>query len=522
MALDTQKDVIAFLSDPASFGETERVKTIETHISIVFLTGAKAYKLKKSVKLPYLDFSSPELRLGACLKEMSLNSPTAPGLYLGVKIISRDADGQIRFSDHGTLLDAVVEMTRFDQDQLFDHLAAADELTDALMTSTSRMIVHFHERATIAHNLDGKRQMEQVLDINEAGLKASSVFAREEIDRLNRAFRRTLEGHSERLRERADKGKVRRCHGDLHLRNICLFQHEPRLFDCIEFSDEIATTDVLYDLAFLLMDLWHEGHSHHANLVMNRYLDESDNEDGFSLLAFFLAVRAAVRAHVIATQAGATTGDRTALAAQARSYFALAQRLLIVEPPELVAIGGFSGSGKTTVAESIAPYLGVAPGARIIESDRIRKALHGVPAETRLPEAAYRRDVSERVYGDMVLRTQVILADGGSVVADAVFDSADHRAAIEAAARRYQADFHGFWLDADPAVLWRRIRDRRSGPSDANVEILQMQLARRIGDMTWQRIDTSKSLQACCDDIAAIQSEDRPSTGNSQTDYQKR
>jgi predicted kinase len=200
----------------------------------------------------------------------------------------------------------------------------------------------------------------------------------------------------------------------------------------------------------------------------------------------------------------------------------LAQRLLIVEPPELVAIGGFSGSGKTTVAESIAPYLGVAPGARIIESDRIRKALHGVPAETRLPEAAYRRDVSERVYGDMVLRTQVILADGGSVVAGAVFDSADHRAAIEAAARRYQADFHGFWLDADPAVLWRRIRDRRSGPSDANVEILQMQLARRIGDMTWHRIDTSKSLQACCDDIAAIQSENRPSTGNSQTDCQKR
>lgn len=512
MALDTQKDVIAFLSDPASFGEAERVETIETHISIVFLTGTKAYKLKKSGKLPYLDFSSPDLRLDACLKEVSLNSPGAPGLYLGVKVISRGADGEIRFADDGTLLDAVVEMTRFDQDQLFDHLAAANKLADALMTSTARTIVHLHERATIAHNLDGRRQMERVLDINEAALKTSSVFALEEINHLGQSFRQTLTRHSERLRERAGNDKIRRCHGDLHLRNICLFQGEPRLFDCIEFSDDIATIDVLYDLAFLLMDLWHEGHYHHANLVMNRYFDESDNEDGFVLLPFFLAVRAVVRAHVIATQADATKRDRAALSLQARSYFVLAQSLLGIWSPELVAIGGLSGSGKTTVAESIAPLLGPAPGARIVESDRIRKALHGVPAETRLPEAAYGKEVSERVYAEMVLRTHVILADGSCVVADAVFDRADHRSAIEAAARAHRADFRGFWLDTDPAILWRRVQDRIGGPSDATVDILQMQLARRIGDMKWRRIDTSKNLKACCDEIANILKLTSPST----------
>ncbi|MGI8397530.1 phosphotransferase [Agrobacterium deltaense] len=156
-------------------------------------------------------------------------------------VISRGADGEIRFANDGTLLDAVVEMTRFDQDQLFDHLAAANKLTDALMTSTARMIVHFHERATIARDLDGYRQMEQVLDINEAVLKASSVFALEEINHLNQSFRQTLKRHSEQLRERAGNDKIRRCHGDLHLRNICLFQGEPRLFDCIEFNDDIAT-----------------------------------------------------------------------------------------------------------------------------------------------------------------------------------------------------------------------------------------------------------------------------------------
>ncbi|WP_262526306.1 AAA family ATPase [Agrobacterium tumefaciens] len=137
--------------------------------------------------------------------------------------------------------------------------------------------------------------------------------------------------------------------------------------------------------------------------------------------------------------------------------------------------------------------LGPAPGARIVESDRIRKALHGVPAETRFPEAAYGKKVSERVYAEMVLRTHVVLADGSYVVADAVFNRADHRSTIEAAARANRADFRGFWLDTDPAILWRRIQDRIGGPSDATVDILQMQLARRIGDMKWRRIDTSRS-----------------------------
>ncbi|WP_296069967.1 bifunctional aminoglycoside phosphotransferase/ATP-binding protein [uncultured Agrobacterium sp.] len=504
MPLDTQKDVIAFLSNPATFGEAGPVERIETHISIVFLTAKKAYKLKKAVKLPYLDFSSPDLRLDACLKEFFLNSPTAPGLYHGVKNISRDENGSLQFADDGTFLDAVVEMTRFDQDQLFDHLAAADKLTDPLMTSTARMVVHFHERAAVADNLDGRREMEKVLDINEAGLRASSVFALDEIKRLDTSLRQTLEHHSEQLRERADNGKIKRCHGDLHLRNICLFQGEPTSFDCIEFNDSIATIDVLYDLAFLLMDLWHEGHDHHANLVMNRYFDESDNDDGFAILPFFLAVRAAVRAHVIATQAASTMGDTAALRAKARAYFVLAERLLDIVPPELIAIGGFSGSGKTTIAEYIAASVGMPPGARILESDRIRKALHGVPAETRLPEAAYRPEVSQRVYAEMALRAQVILADGGCVVADAVFDSADHRSAIEAAASAYQAIFRGIWLDADPAVLWRRVHDRHGGPSDATVEILQMQLSRQVGEMKWHKIDASRNLNACCDDIAAI------------------
>jgi uncharacterized protein len=273
-----------------------------------------------------------------------------------------------------------------------------------------------------------------------------------------------------------------------------LLDGEPRLFDCIEFNDQIASIDVLYDLAFLLMDLWHRGFPQLANLVMNRYLDEADDEDGFVLLPFFMAVRAAVRAHVTATQVEEGSTDSDKLIAEARSYFELARTFLQQTPPRLVAIGGLSGSGKTTVAEALAAHVGAPPGARIVESDRIRKAMHGVPAETRLPDRAYRPEVSDRVYHEMAWRAGLILSEGGSVVADAVFDRPADRERIEKAARSRAIRFSGFWLEADPLVLWQRVSDRKGGPSDATIDILSRQLQRNATQSSWQKINADRKL----------------------------
>ncbi|HEY0123717.1 MAG TPA: AAA family ATPase [Rhizobium sp.] len=503
MIVDDQRAAIAFLSDPKSYGLTSPVDVIETHISRIFLVGAHAYKMKKAVRLPYVDFSTASLRLNACQKELELNGPTAPGLYLGVKKLVKDASGAVCFAESGECIDAVVEMARFDQDLLFDRLAAANRLTDDLMTSTARTIVRFHQDAIVAQGADGATQMEAVLAVNEAGFATSTLFTEHEVAAFSLLFRDRLERHAEQLRDRGAGGKVRRCHGDLHLRNICLLDGQPRLFDCIEFNDTIATVDVLYDLAFLLMDLWHRGHQHHANLVANRYFDESENESGFTLLPFFMAVRAAVRAHVTATQAETAAIDKKALCAEARSYFELAKELLQTKPPRLIAIGGLSGSGKTTVAETLAPHVGVPPGARIIESDRIRKYMHGVPAETHLPKAAYRPEVSERVYAEMVLRADIILADGGCVVADAVFNDLDHRNAIEMPARHRNIQFDGLWLEADPALLWKRVSGRQGGPSDANIDVLETQLARRLDKLAWRKIDASQNVDVICGRILA-------------------
>ncbi len=493
MIIEDQEATHRFLRQALGEGP-EAVQCIETHISVIFLAGDRAYKMKRAVRLPYADFSTPDMRLTYCRREVALNSRTAPELYLGVRRVTRELDGTLALDGAGELVDAVVEMRRFDQSCLFDRMAGEGALTPALMSSLAMAIADFHREAAVIRDRGGTDNMSDVLDINEAGFATSHVFSQKELDAFNSAFRAALERHRERLDRREARGRVRRCHGDLHLRNICLFEDKPTLFDCIDFNEQIACVDILYDLAFLLMDLWHRDLRDLANLVVNRYLDVMDDEDGFVLIPFFMAVRAAVRAHVTATQAEDDTEHRDELVETARSYFELARTLLESEPPVLVAIGGLSGSGKTTIAEALASKVGNPPGARILESDRIRKAMFGVSPETRLAASAYESSVSDEVYAAMALRAQTILRSGGAVVADAVFDRPERRTVIERSACEVGAGFVGLWIDADPETLRRRVAERVGGPSDATVDVLERQLKRDLGHIDWRRITSAEPL----------------------------
>lgn len=481
MQIQDQDAVIAFLADAATHGGRP-VDRVETHISLIFLAGARAYKLKRAVQLPYADFSTPQVRLDACKKELALNSATTPELYRGVRRITRQ-DGALAFDGDGETVDAVLEMERFDEAQVLDSMAQNGELTAPMMRELADEIARVHAEAAVATNADGAANIAGVLDINRAGFEEGDVFSDGEVETIDQAFREGLARHAALLNRRAQWGAVRRCHGDMHLRNICLLNGRPRLFDCIDFSDQLATIDVLYDLAFLAMDLWHRGLADFANLVVNRYLDEAGGEDGFPLLPYFTALRAAVRAHVTATQA--RDGD-PAKRQTARAYYDLALALLKQRAPRLVAIGGFSGSGKSTVAEGLAPYVGQPPGARLLESDRLRKAMFGVRSTTHLPDSAYSPLVSDRVYADLAARAGGLLASGASVVADAVFDRPERRSALRAAAVPSIARFDGFWLDASPETLRHRITSREGSDSDATTDVLEAQLSRGAGEMDWQ------------------------------------
>jgi aminoglycoside phosphotransferase family enzyme len=364
MIVEDQSETIAFLKRAVGEGlHGEAVETFETHISIVVLGGKRALKLKRAVRLPYVDLSTAEQRLAIAKREVSLNRRTAPKLYVGVRRVTRQEEGRLALDGQGTLVDVVVEMVRFDQDDLFDRMALRGVLTPALLTKLAGEIGRFHREVPADSGQSGASNIDAVLVINERSLATTHVFALEAVAAFNAAFRKALLLHASLLDRRAQVGKVRHCHGDLHLRNICLFAGAPTLFDCLEFSDSMATIDVLYDLAFLLMDLERRDLRNEANLVFNRYLDEADESDGLPLVPFFMALRAAVRAHVTATAAEEATDEEAAISrrGEAQGYFDRALALLEPKPAMLVAIGGFSGSGKSTVAAAVAPAIGSPP-----------------------------------------------------------------------------------------------------------------------------------------------------------------
>jgi uncharacterized protein len=320
-------------------------------------------------------------------------------------------------------------------------------------------------------------------------------FAPECVDEIRASSLQRLAAVGGLLDRRRAEGKVRRCHGDLHLRNICLLDGKPTLFDCLEFSDALASIDVLYDLAFLLMDLEHRGLTDFSNLVLNRYLDLTDEDDGLPAMPLFLSLRAAIRAHVTATAIDQTAHPdrKPEMAAEARRYLDLAVRSLRPRPCRLVAIGGLSGSGKSTLAAALAPEI----GARVLRSDVIRKRLFGITPETRLPASAYTPGVSQRVYQALRDKAAAALAAGYSVIIDAVSLNAEERRSFAAVAKAASVPFLGLWLAAPVPTMERRLRARRRDASDASPEVLAQQLRQDAGPIDWVIIDAGTGAEAC-------------------------
>jgi hypothetical protein len=494
-----QDAVIAFLADPRTHG-VPSVERIDTHASIVFLAGDRAFKLKRAVRFSYLDYSTVEARERYCREELRLNRRTAPQLYEEVRPIEADAEGRLSFGGVGETVDWVLVMRRFDQNTLFDRMAERGQLSVPLMIDLAEQIARFHAAAEIDRDSGGSEGLGESFASDCRNLRAavSDVLGADDVERLIAAAQAELARLAPLLDTRRRGGRVRHCHGDLHLRNICLVDGCPTLFDCIEFSRLISNIDVLYDLAFLLMDLHVRGLDRFGNAVLNRYLDLRDESDGLPALPLFLSVRAAVRAHVGAAAARRQPEEvtRARLAGESRTYLSQATALLRSRRPCLVAVGGLSGSGKSSVAYGLAPELGRVPGARVLRSDVIRKRLFGVDARQHLPPAAYAEEVTERVYRQVREEAAAVLAAGFSAIADAVHARPAERAAIAAAARAAGAPFVGLWLDAPADVLACRVGGRRGDASDATVEVLRRQLGYDLGAIDWAAVDAGQPLEA--------------------------
>ena len=495
MITEDQAGVVSFLAAPSTHGGAS-VERIETHASIVFLAGTRAWKLKRAVQYDYLDFSTVARRKAMCEAEVRINRRAAPGLYRGVVAVTREPDGSLALGGAGVPVEWLVEMVRFDQEGLFDRLAARGALDLELMPPLAVAIARFHEVAEHRSDHGGAAGITWVIDGNATGFaeQGGGILDPSACADLIRESRAVLGKHRRLLEARRSGGFVRQCHGDLHLRNIVLLDGHPTLFDAIEFNDQIACTDVLYDLAFLLMDLWRRREPRHANVVWNGYLVETADFAGIPLLPLFLSCRAAVRAKTSITAANLQANpQRTGeLQEAAREYLMMAQQLLQIPSACLIAIGGLSGSGKTTLARALAPMIGAVPGAVVIRSDETRKQLFGVAPLQRLGEEGYTDDVTERVYATIGDRALQVVAGGHAAIVDAVYAPSADRERIECAAAAAHVPFVGIWLEAPESVLIARSERRRLDASDADAAVIRGQLARTSDASNWHRIDASR------------------------------
>lgn len=496
----TDKDLITFLSRPEAFGlpsETP-VDHVETHISHVFLAGDRAFKLKKPVRFTFLDFSDIEKRRAACETEVALNRRTAPEIYLGIVALRRAGGGLRLGGEEGEVADWLVEMRRFKADGLLATMADEGRLPLALIEQLAADVARFHRAAEVRRDAGGGAGFREIIEGNRADMAPhiGPVFAADSVAEMDEACRKRITRHHALMDARRDAGWVRHCHGDLHLGNVTEIDGRPVIFDCIEFNDRFARIDVLYDLAFLLMDLAFRAGADsrlaaHASRALNAWLDHLTEAEiaaaleGLALLPLFVGTRAVIRAKVAAAQEDG---------AKARAHLDFANAALKPAPPRLVAVGGLSGTGKSTLAKALAPSFGGAAGAVHLRTDIIRKRMFGVEPLDRLPDAAYAPGIGTRVYDEALRLARIALEAGQGVLLDAVFARGEERQAAARLAADLGVSFTGLWLDAPADVLEARVAAReREGrdPSDAGVAVLRKQLAYDLGEMTWARVDAS-------------------------------
>ena len=455
-------------------------KRIDTHGAVVFLSGDRAYKLKRAVKFPYMDFSTAERRHAMCEAEVEINRRLAPEIYLGVEEFGGDW---------------VVVMRQFDEDGLLDRMAERGQLTPDLMAALGARIADYHDGLAPIRNGFGRPDdyrhsvAADIRQMLEQGERLDPEASRALADLMPKA----LEPYVDLVARRVEAGAIRRCHGDMHLRNIVLIDGKPVPFDAIEFSERIANIDVLYDLSFALMDLCERKLKPLANRLLNEWiwriaeLPSAPHHEALALLPMFLSRRASIRAFVDSQAAAVGNGDTS----RARDYQRVVLSFLQPAPTRLMAIGGLSGSGKSTMAIRRAPEIGRVPGAVVVRSDVERKRLAGIPLEQRMPAGSYTPEASAKVYVAMFERAGQALRAGHSAILDAVFAKPEERQMAEALAREVGVPFEGLWLEVPKEVAQARVAGRGADASDATPAVVERQYGYGLGDIGWRRVDAS-------------------------------
>lgn len=471
------------LAEPGAYPfPTEKVERRQTHISVVFLAGPYAYKIKKPVQLGFLDFSTLEKRQHFCAEEVRLNRRLASDVYLGVVPVTQDKD-RLRMEGDGDVIEWAVKMQRLPEEASLEKRLSRGEVGIELIRALARRIATFHAEAEAGTAIAALGRLAVVAgnsreNFEQAAAQIGSTLHRNVFDRLQSLTEQTLARLCPLIEKRAEDGVPRDTHGDLHLDHVYVLPGRPSsadvvIIDCIEFNERFRFADPIADMAFLVMDLIFHDRRDLAAVFTEEYLRTSRDEEGRALIPFYTAYRAAVRGKVEGFKAAAKEvpeTERATALARARAHWLLALGEL-EEPrrrPALVLLGGLPGTGKSTLAGALAQRADF----QVIRSDVVRKELAGVTAAGQRPvsfeEGIYTPQWTERTYAECLRRAEQLLFEGKRVLVDATFrEERTRRLFLESALR---GGVSGIVLlcRADSDVVRQRLQERRGDASDAD------------------------------------------------------
>ena len=476
--------LIKKLQNPALYDHPiEQFEVIETHISWVLLTGDYVYKIKKPVNFGFLDFSTLEKRHFFCEEELRLNRRLAPQLYLDVVTI-HGSEAHPQLNGQGTVIEYAVKMRQFPQSVQLDRLLVKDGLDNSVIDKLARKVAQFHLSATSvdkeSHYGDVEHTQQPMLE-NFTHIRASvdDQTITPLLDKLEAWTQQQLQKHAHTIQLRKDQGYVRECHGDMHLRNIALWQDDIVIFDCIEFNENFYWIDVMSEIAFLVMDLEDREQDALAQRFLNTYLEITGDYEGLPLFLFYKVYRAMVRAKVDAlriNQEQAGTEEYEQTFGEFHEYLKLAERYIKPTTPMLLINFGLSGSGKSVGSRLLAEQF---PAIQV-RSDIERKRLLQISENGKATEQKlYSAEATQKTYNRLVAIAQCLLSAGYSVIIDAANLKLQQRQLFIALAKSMRIRYFILAYQAEEAILNQRVEQRAQrgdDASDATVEILQHQL----------------------------------------------
>lgn len=457
----------------------EPIQLIQTHASCVFLTGDYAYKLKKPVNFGFLDFSSLEKRNYFIHEELRMNRAIAPDLYLEVLPIVKIEDKFILINE-GEPVEYVLKMHQFPQENLFINLFEQNKLTENDLINLGKVVAQFHHQTITNNYICSFGEVEKIKAAIDENYQQTDRYIG--IAQTQKQYCETQQFTDRFLKnkllfqKRQQQHKIRECHGDLHLKNICYWHEKIQIFDRIEFNESFRFVDVMYDVAFTIMDLEARGRKDFSNIFLNTYLEQTGDWEGLQVLPLYLSRQAYVRAKVnsmLLDDANITQEDKQIATQTATNYYRLAWEYTRSSQGRLILMSGLSGSGKTTVAKQLAKKL----NAIHIRSDAVRKHIAEISLDERGGDELYTPQMHQKTYDRLLELAEILVKQGYKVILDAKYDRHQWREGAIALAQTCQIPLHIINCTAPIEVLRDRISRRTQDISDATVDLLLQQQA---------------------------------------------